>query len=381
MNGRSCSELEQFSILADALSVRVECEKAWGFWAGRCDKAQGPYALQIQVIKALCDALDGALSIEDLLREYRDNVQQCPSLGEPVWTDESQIELLIASCRLALAWHNKRLAVKEISRIEVPLATLAARNNAHPIASELLQAIRGRDIDGFVRFGNTIQDLERERQNAQWVDKRIKDLRRLVPKLTEELERTCNDACWESRIQQMQDVWHWAQARFWVEEYIRKEDAPSLARRVRQIDEKLNSTIAKLAALHAWSFCFSRLKETHRRHMEAWQQSMRRLGKGTGKHAPRHRREAQQHLNKCREAVPAWVMPLHRVWDTVDPAPAMFDVVIVDEASQCGVEALPLFYLGKKILIVRRRQADQPGCGRCASRCSPSPDGGIPLRF
>jgi len=46
------------------------------------------------------------------------------------------------------------------------------------------------------------------------------------------------------------------------------------------------------------------------------------------------------------------VMPLHRVWDTVYPAPGMFDVIIVDEASQCGVEALPLFYLGKKILIV-----------------------------
>jgi len=30
----------------------------------------------------------------------------------------------------------------------------------------------------------------------------------------------------------------------------------------------------------------------------------------------------------------------------------MFDVIIVDEASQCGVEALPLFYLGKRILIV-----------------------------
>ncbi len=45
-------------------------------------------------------------------------------------------------------------------------------------------------------------------------------------------------------------------------------------------------------------------------------------------------------------------MPLHRVWDTVDPAPGMFDVIVVDEASQCGLEALPLCYLGKKILIV-----------------------------
>jgi very-short-patch-repair endonuclease len=139
---------------------------------------------------------------------------------------------------------------------------------------------------------------------------------------------------------------------YWIEEYIRQEDVPALAKRAKQIEDEINAIIAKLASLHAWSFCVSRLKEDHRRHMEAWQQSIRRLGKGTGKHAPRHRREAQQHLNQCREAVPAWVMPLHRVWDTVDPAPGMFDVIIVDEASQCGVEALPLFYLGKKILIV-----------------------------
>ncbi len=140
--------------------------------------------------------------------------------------------------------------------------------------------------------------------------------------------------------------------RYWIRDYICKADVPALAQRAKQVENEINSIIAKLASLLAWSFCFSRLKEDYRRHMEAWQQSMRRLGKGTGKHAPRHRREAQGHLNECREAVPAWVMPLHRVWDTVCPAPGMFDVIIIDEASQCGVEALALFYLAKKILIV-----------------------------
>ena len=45
-------------------------------------------------------------------------------------------------------------------------------------------------------------------------------------------------------------------------------------------------------------------------------------------------------------------MPLHRIWDTVDPAPEMFDVIVVDEASQCGFEALPLFTLERKFIIV-----------------------------
>jgi len=45
-------------------------------------------------------------------------------------------------------------------------------------------------------------------------------------------------------------------------------------------------------------------------------------------------------------------MPLYRVFESVTPAPGIFDVVIVDEASQCGPESLLLFYLAKKIIIV-----------------------------
>jgi hypothetical protein len=212
----------------------------------------------------------------------------------------------------------------------------------------LLTAIRRRDLDEFARCVNTFQDLGKQRQSLQKVDEYVSKLRLLLPQLTKSLEESCNQPYWESRVQDIVDAWHWAQARYWIEEYIRQEDVSALAKRAKQIEDEINGIIAKLASLHAWSFCFSRLNEDHRRHMEAWQQSMRRLGKGTGKHAPRHRREAQEHLNKCREAVPAWVMPLHRVWDTVYPSPGMFDVIIVDEASQCGVEALPLFYLVAK---------------------------------
>ena len=347
LNGRSCSDLKQLSVLADALRVRIECEKAWKFWVGRQEQTEGPYALQLPVLKSLSNALNNALS---LIENYRATMRQFPSLQEP--GNQSQIEQLIASCRFALANQAKRLVAEKIRSIEEPVVSLDERTNAHPVTSRLLQAIRNRDVDGYRQVRNKIQDLEKERRIMQQLDEEIEQLRQLVPKLTAELEQSCDDSCWDARIQQVQNAWRWSQAKFWVDEYIKKEDAPSLAIRARQIENEINKITEGLAALHAWSFCFSRLEDTHRRHMVAWQQSMRRLGKGTGKHAPRHRREAQQHLNECRAAVPAWVMPLHRVWDTVDPAPGMFDVVIVDEASQCGPEALPLFYLGKKILIV-----------------------------
>ena len=83
-----------------------------------------------------------------------------------------------------------------------------------------------------------------------------------------------------------------------------------------------------------------------------WQQEVQKIGKGTGKHAPKHRRNAKEHLDKCREAIPAWIMPLHRVYETVPSNPGVFDLIVVDEASQCGFDALPLTYLGKKLLVV-----------------------------
>lgn len=352
IGGRPCSAAEHFSNLADALRVRIECEKAWGFWKGRSEKVEGPYALQLTALKSLRDALENALSLEQLMAKCREAICQCPVMGEPVWADESQIERIVSSCRLALARIRKRLASGEIQGVEDPISRMAAKGGAYPVTNDLLTAIRSRDVEKFALCANTMLDLEKQRQRLQEVDEYLSKLRSLLPQFTQSLEQTCNESYWDERIQRIGGAWRWAQARYWIEDYIRQEDVPALAKRVKQIEDEINSNIAKLASLYAWSFCFSRLNEDHRRHMEAWRQSMRRLGKGTGKHAPRHRREAQGHLNECREAVPAWVMPLHRVWDTVDPAPGIFDVIIVDEASQCGVEALPLFYLGKKIVIV-----------------------------
>lgn len=352
INGRPCLTSEHLATLANVLHVRIECERAWEFWRDRFDKVQGPYALQLTTLKSLNKTLESALSVDEIIGNCREAIQRCPTIEAPVWADEPQIERIILSCRLALASIQRRITAEEIQRIEVPVSAIVAKSNAHPVTKELLSAIRSRNLDGFSQSMNKIQDLDKERQCLRTVEEDLKQLRHLLPNLADSLKATYNEPHWEERIQRIGDAWHWAQAKYFIEKYIRQEDVPALAKRAKQIEDEVNGIIEQLASLYAWSFSFSRLKKEHRHHMEAWRQAMRRLGKGTGKHAYHHRRDAQEHLNNCREAVPAWVMPLHRVWDTVYASPGMFDVIIVDEASQCGVEALPLLYLGKKILIV-----------------------------
>jgi len=162
VDGRSCSNLDQLTLLADALRCRVECEKVWAFWLGRCDKLPGPYALQLQALKTICDNLKKVLSLEERVGQCRETWQQHPQLGEPVWTDEAQSERWIASCTLALAYRSKRLIIEEIRGSEAPLAAFVTKSKVHPVVEELLQAIRERDVQGYSCAWNKTGDLNIE---------------------------------------------------------------------------------------------------------------------------------------------------------------------------------------------------------------------------
>ena len=352
VNGSKPSTLTEFEVLESVLRVRRECEKAWGLWTGYAEASPGSYLRRMLELKTLTDLLEDALSFEGLTKRCRELIGQCAAINEPLWSNESQVETIVASCRLAIARQRKHASQLEIRNVEEPVAILAARSNAHPLTCKLRDAIRERNEDEFLDVANSIQDLRSEREHLRQLNNDVLATRQHLPSLMDVLEQTCNEPCWDERVNRIQDAWRWAYARYWVEDFISQEDAPALAQRAKQIEDEINNTIAKLSAQYAWSFCFSRLKKRHQENMVAWQQAMKKIGKGTGRQAWRYRREAQHYLNQCYEAAPAWVMPLHRVWDTVDPVPEMFDVIIVDEASQCGVEAMPLLFLGKKILIV-----------------------------
>ena len=87
---------------------------------------------------------------------------------------------------------------------------------------------------------------------------------------------------------------------------------------------------------------------------------MKRIGKGTGKRAARLKVEARDALQRSREAVPVWVMPMARVVESFAPRAGLFDVVIVDEASQSDMLGLIALYLGKSVVVVGDHEQVSP---------------------
>jgi superfamily I DNA and/or RNA helicase len=361
INGKACSTAEDFLTLSQTLSALINFEKVWSYWKGSFEKPQGPYSSQLITLNSLRDELEQALKIGEIIEQTRVQIHKLPELECPVWLDKSQIDIFIQSCLLVLAKLNERRYTSELGELQQLVLNLASNSNAHPVVNDVLKAINERNIDLLKYCYSEIKKLEDNKHLSTKINNYLNELQKKIPNFVDCLKKSYHESYWEDRIKIFDQAWHWAQARSWLKARVRKEDSIALNQRIKQIEAEVLELNAKIAANLAWSSFFSRLEERHRQHLVAWQQAMKKLGKGTGKSAPGYRREAQNHLNSCRQAVPAWIMPLHRVYDTISTKePGIFDVIIVDEASQCGLEAVPLLYLCKKILIVGDDQQITP---------------------
>jgi very-short-patch-repair endonuclease len=84
----------------------------------------------------------------------------------------------------------------------------------------------------------------------------------------------------------------------------------------------------------------------------AYLNAIQKIGKGTGKRAVRYRQDARAAASHANAAVPCWIMPHYRVYESLPVEFGAFDLVIIDEASQSDLAALPALLRAKKLLIV-----------------------------
>jgi len=154
-------------------------------------------------------------------------------------------------------------------------------------------------------------------------------------------------------------AWIWRQL---YEEILRRTqvDIQKLQEEMYQCTEKLEKITAEFVKCRAWAYRLEKTTQEQRQALIGWLNTMRRIGKGYGKHVHRLRAEAVRLLSQAKDAVPVWIMPLARVVEQIDPNKTRFDVVIIDEASQCDILGLIALYLGKQVVIVGDHEQVNP---------------------
>ena len=86
--------------------------------------------------------------------------------------------------------------------------------------------------------------------------------------------------------------------------------------------------------------------------LQAYLNAIQHIGKGTDRRALRYRRDARRAAALAQQAVPCWIMPHYRVSETLPAQLGCFDLVVIDEASQSDLSALPVWLRARKILVV-----------------------------
>ena len=146
-------------------------------------------------------------------------------------------------------------------------------------------------------------------------------------------------------------AWEWRQLN---DELDRRAtlDLDKLGATIEQIKSEIGDITNQLIDRRAWAGQLRHTSLDQRQSLSGWLQTIQRIGKGFGSQAGLLCREAQKLMEKCRPAVPVWIMPLARVAESFDFSEPRFDVAIIDEASQCDVMALLAVVLAKQVVVV-----------------------------
>jgi very-short-patch-repair endonuclease len=249
---------------------------------------------------------------------------------------------------------ERRLAAHH-SEIRVKLAT----GQSAGLLGELLGAVEARDADSYAEVSARIIALHARHQAYLRRRELLARLEASAPGWARAVRSRSGVHARDVVPGDVKRAWLWRQLSDQLDQSA-EDSIEEIQAEIGQRTSDLNRVTAELIEASAWAAQIRRTKLPQKQALNGWVQTMRKVGRGTGKRVPSLLAQARKLMEECRTAVPVWVMPLNRVVESYQPTRGLFDVVIIDEASQCDVMGLIALYLGKKVIVVGDHEQVSP---------------------
>lgn len=163
-------------------------------------------------------------------------------------------------------------------------------------------------------------------------------------------------------------AWTWGRVKSHLEQIEAREKLLTLWARRRELEQRLSKLYKEVVARAAWLETKRNASPRVLQALQGYATAIRKIGMGTGPNATRYRRDARHHMTSAAGAVPCWIMSHAKVSESMPADIGAFDLVIVDEASQSDLWALPAVLRGKKILVVGDDKQVSPDGGFIAAQ-------------
>ena len=165
------------------------------------------------------------------------------------------------------------------------------------------------------------------------------------------------------------EAWRWSAAKALLESLEGHQELKSRFDRRKAAEGDLAKTYRNLVAAKAWLAVHEKSPDNVRQALQEYLNEIQAIGKGTGIRAIHHRLLARAAMERAYPAVPCWIMPQWRVSESIPAKIGSFDLVVIDEASQSDIWAMPALLRGRKVLVVGdHRQVSPSGVGMQEAR-------------
>lgn len=367
VNSWLCNSVENLEKLIGWLEVMEALRRLDEQWKSITGPvaAKWPLNQKIRFYEQCQNHLEAVLKLGDLAGELARRLRAISPEQVCLWHEYEEVVSFYNLIGALLNERRLNKAAGAITDLEEYIggyvySSVSDAEEAAPENHALRKAVAGRLVEQYRQTYMELSLLWQWRQKKKECDNLADEIAKELPELTKSLLKTYADDVWDDRLPRLQEAWNWVCADRWLVEMSAPGLDRQLAEQIRRYQKEAAATLAQLAGELAWEQCLRQLTEEDLQSLKAWQKAVERIAKGTGKYVSLDRRIAQERLEECRRAIPAWVMPFYKVLDNISVAPGIFDVVIIDEASQSGLETLIFCYLAKKMVVVGDDQQIRP---------------------
>lgn len=164
------------------------------------------------------------------------------------------------------------------------------------------------------------------------------------------------------------EAWQWARMRTHLENIEARHELVELNEKRTHLESGLAKMYRDVVSKAAWLSTKKNASPMVLQALAGYSTAIRKIGQGTGPNAERYRRDAQHCMQDAAGAIPCWIMSHSKISESMPAEIGSFDLVIVDEASQSDLWALPAIVRAKKVLVVGDDKQVSPDGGFKSSK-------------
>jgi len=352
VNDVAPSTVEQLDVVVTQLGVEVDARELVVRWADVGHEVPSSPSVRLTV-SALVDAHQALSRASRALAAMSDVRELLRDAGVTLALDSREEWTAFAEALPGVAAQlDAEAARRAVEELLASVQDIAAVDRAAPESRALARAVALRDVSGYAQAHSALADAAVDAASQRRGDELARAVEANHPGLAALIDASAADPAWASRLGDLEGAWAWAKASTFFHDQRRPGREASLDSQLAEVTASIGALTGQLAAEKAWDATLSRMTARQSQALRAFQSATQSRGAGTGKFAHRFASAAKEAMTEARGAVPAWIMPLAEVLETVPPDKNSFDVVIIDEASQASIETLYLLWLAPRVIVV-----------------------------